>query len=147
MEVSKVLSIKNPWSYLIVTGLKDVENRTWRTKYRGKILIHSSAKWDKSVELNQLFTYEQYNAMNAHTRQKVFSRILPCSAIIGEVEIVDCIQNSESIWAVPGQWHWVLENPVFYTNYLPNVKGKLGIWNYNSPKAKDIGKLSKNYYK
>jgi hypothetical protein len=44
----KVLSVKSPYSYLIVNGIKDVENRTWQTKYRGELCIHSSGKdeWD-----------------------------------------------------------------------------------------------------
>jgi hypothetical protein len=37
------LSVKNPWSYLIAAGVKDVENRSWSTSYRGRMLIHSSA--------------------------------------------------------------------------------------------------------
>jgi len=40
--LEKVLSIKNPISYLVVSGIKDVENRTWSTNYRGWIYIHSS---------------------------------------------------------------------------------------------------------
>ena len=43
----KVLSVNNnecPFAYQICLGVKDVENRSWRTKYRGKILIHSSGK-------------------------------------------------------------------------------------------------------
>jgi hypothetical protein len=35
------LSVRNPFSYLICAGVKDVENRSWQTQYRGKILIHS----------------------------------------------------------------------------------------------------------
>lgn len=37
----KTLSVRNPLSYLICAGIKDVENRTWTTKYRGRLLIHS----------------------------------------------------------------------------------------------------------
>lgn len=40
----KCLSVQNPWSYLICTGIKDVENRSWSTGYRGRLLIHSSGK-------------------------------------------------------------------------------------------------------
>lgn len=40
----KALTVKNPFGYLICYGIKDVENRTWNTKYRGTILIHTSAK-------------------------------------------------------------------------------------------------------
>lgn len=40
--MAKVLSIKNPISYLVASGIKDVENRTWSTDYRGWLYIHSS---------------------------------------------------------------------------------------------------------
>lgn len=50
--MSKVLSIKQPWASLICTprsdnnlfGIKDIENRSWKTKFRGRILIHASQK-------------------------------------------------------------------------------------------------------
>ena len=42
------LSIKNPVSYLVASGAKWVENRTWKTDYRGRIYIHSSG--DKSFD-------------------------------------------------------------------------------------------------
>ncbi len=37
----KVLSIKSGLAYLVCAGIKDVENRTWKTDYRGKLLIHA----------------------------------------------------------------------------------------------------------
>jgi hypothetical protein len=36
------LTIKNPAAAAIVGGLKDVENRSWITKYRGPLLIHAA---------------------------------------------------------------------------------------------------------
>lgn len=44
--MAKVISIKNPVSYLVASGIKDVENRTWTTDYRGWIYIHSSGDRD-----------------------------------------------------------------------------------------------------
>ena len=41
----KCLSVKNPLSYLICAGIKDVENRSWQTKYRGTVYIHSSGRY------------------------------------------------------------------------------------------------------
>lgn len=38
----KVLTVKQPWAHLIVDNIKDVENRTWQTKYRGELYIHTS---------------------------------------------------------------------------------------------------------
>ena len=40
----KALSIRQPWAWAILHGAKRVENRTWRTNYRGQILIHAGAK-------------------------------------------------------------------------------------------------------
>jgi len=35
----KIISIKQPWASLIAGGAKDVENRTWSTKYRPPRLV------------------------------------------------------------------------------------------------------------
>jgi len=38
----KALSVKQPYANLIAKGLKTIETRTWRTSYRGPLLICSS---------------------------------------------------------------------------------------------------------
>ena len=38
----KALSIRQPWAWLIVNSHEDVENRTWRTRERGPVLVHAS---------------------------------------------------------------------------------------------------------
>ena len=39
----RCLTVKNPWAFLIVHGIKDVENRNWKTNFRGNVFIHVSA--------------------------------------------------------------------------------------------------------
>lgn len=39
----KTLSVRQPWASLLVSGLKDIENRTWAPNYKGRILIHASS--------------------------------------------------------------------------------------------------------
>ena len=39
----KALSIRQPWAWLIANSFKDIENRSWNTKYRGPILIHAAS--------------------------------------------------------------------------------------------------------
>ncbi len=39
----KALSVRNPWAHMILCGEKEFEFRTWRTDYRGELLICSSA--------------------------------------------------------------------------------------------------------
>ena len=38
----KAISIKQPWASLVAAGYKTVECRTWKTAYRGQLLICSS---------------------------------------------------------------------------------------------------------
>lgn len=38
----KCLSIRQPFAWLIVNGFKDIENRSWVTKFRGTFLVHAS---------------------------------------------------------------------------------------------------------
>ena len=43
-EEIRGLSIKQPWTNMILSGEKTIETRTWQCKYRGKILICVSQK-------------------------------------------------------------------------------------------------------
>ena len=127
----KVLTVKQPWAHLICSGIKDIENRTWKTNYRGRVLIHASA--DKKLNLKAL-TKEQYaEACELFTaKNKIPIKSVDRwerSAIIGSVEIVDCVINHPSVWAEKGCYNWVLANPILFDKPVLNIKGKLSIWN------------------
>ena len=42
------LSIRQPWAWLIVNGYKDIENRDWKTHYRGRFYVHAGKQFDKA---------------------------------------------------------------------------------------------------
>jgi hypothetical protein len=46
LSSDEIISIREPRASLIVLGHKDVENRTWMTKYRGPVLVHASQRAD-----------------------------------------------------------------------------------------------------
>lgn len=127
----KALSIKNPWASLIINGYKEYEFRTWKTKYRGKILIHSSLGIEKNV-LNKFKDYSlDYN--NGY--------------IIGEATLSDCILVTDEFYhellnidstvyklsTHEMKYAWKLENIIKYENPI-KVKGNLGLWNYEVEK-------------
>ncbi len=124
----KAITIKQPWASLIVHGIKDIENRSWRTNFRGRVLIHSAAKGDIA----------KYGCLQPEQRARVLytpiARInfndLPFGSIIGSVEIVDCVQNHPSIWADEDAYNWVLANPILLKKPIP-AKGKLSFWEYD----------------
>jgi hypothetical protein len=120
----KTLTIKQPWANLIAHGIKDIENRTWKTNYRGKVLIHAGAS---HMEQPWCYSPKQINfLLKNHEGFKRGEN----SAIIGEVEIIDCVRDHSSIWAEKHCYNWVLANAVLYDQPILNVKGKLSFWEY-----------------
>lgn len=124
----KVLTIREPWASLIVNGYKEYEFRSWKTNYRGRILIHAG------------LTLEKDNAL----KFKDYHLDYGSGEIIGEAIITDCILvtddfNVELNKVNPlvygngkhiGNYAWKLENIVMYDKRIP-CKGKLGLWNYD----------------
>ena len=109
----KAISIRQPWAALIVAGIKDIENRSWSTNYRGKLLVHASKKFDKGGwSLAKRFNVPQ-------------SMLDYRGGIIGEMEIVDCVKESNSDW-FEGPYGFVLKNAKFLP--FKSCKGKLGIF-------------------
>ena len=124
----KAITIKQPWASLIVHGIKDIENRNWRTNFRGRVLIHSSAKGD-IAKFGCLQPNQRLKVLNTPISRICFND-LPFGSIIGSVEIIDCVQNHPSIWADKGVYNWVLANPILFPEPIP-AKGKLSLWEYD----------------
>ena len=130
----KVLSVKQPYASLLVKGVKDVENRSRRTNYRGTVLIHASAKMHDVVDYLGDMVRSGLPAMGIEKdilREADYAESFKkMSAIVGSVDIVDCVQNHPSEWAEKGQWHWVCANAKKFEHPIRDVKGKLGIWEW-----------------
>jgi ASCH domain len=105
----RVLSIRQPWASLIVSGIKDVENRTWSTRYRGPVLICASQRTDdiSADEIERRFGVRPPSD-------------LPLGGIVGTTLIVDCVRDHPSKWAASDHWHFVLVN----ARPLPFVRWK-----------------------
>jgi hypothetical protein len=91
-----------------------VENRTYRTGYRGPLLIHAGLKDD-------------LRGWQFLDETEIPLPVDPLTGgIIGVVDLVDCVEGYDSAWAQEGCWHWLLANP----RPLPFVpyKGRLGLF-------------------
>jgi ASCH domain len=81
----KALSIKQPWAWLIASGHKDIENRTWLTSYRGPFLIHAGKRYDgdrRDWDWPDIQRPEGFDM----------------GGIVGVAELVDCVTNRRSRW-------------------------------------------------
>jgi hypothetical protein len=79
------LSIKQPWSWLIVFCHKDIENRSWPTRYRGMFLIHAGKQYDGRRDEWDWPDIE---------RPESFAM----GGIVGQAELVGCVTESSSRW-------------------------------------------------
>lgn len=131
----KVLTIKQPWATLIMQGDKRFEFRSWRTKYRGELLIHAGKSVDKkSVE----------------RLKKYLPEILPVGKILGKVDLVDCIKGDENfkekcikenkdVYAKSSfdeTYAWEIKVVEVFKNPI-EAKGKLSFWEYDISEKKD----------
>jgi hypothetical protein len=110
------LSLKQPWAYAVLHLGKEVENRRWRSRYRGRVIIHASRTFDP-VGLEYLCQ-----------AGFVVPEALPRGAYVGEVTVTDCVAAAEceSPWGF-GPWCFLLERPVLYSVPVPG-KGRLGFY-------------------
>lgn len=53
----KALSVRAPYAFGIVAGVKTVEMRTWQTDYRGELLICSSRTGERDKDLKGRFVF------------------------------------------------------------------------------------------
>ena len=113
----KALSIRQPWAYLIVTGHKDVENRTWKTSLKGRIAIHAGKNFDREG-------YEWVKSSFPFIPLPLpeeFER----GGIIGEATITGCVDALDSPWFF-GPHGFTVENGKV-VDFIP-CKGKLGFF-------------------
>jgi hypothetical protein len=117
----KVLSLKQPFAELVVSGRKTIELRKWNTKFRGEFLIHASKSADRIA-------------------MKKFGFVsLPCGCIVGKAKLVEVKRYkdieehaldrgkhlADNFW---GDYGFVLEGAQ-RVKEIP-CKGKLNFWDF-----------------
>ena len=127
----KVITIKQPFATLIAEGLKEYEFRTWKTKFRGDILIHAG----KGIDKKAMKRYEHLNLE------------YPSGQIIAKATITDCLYVDDNLKEQlqkknPLVYYGILQKDSNWDGYgfkLENIKkiepieinGKLSLWDYD----------------
>ena len=121
----KVLTLKQPWASLVANGYKIYEFRSWKTKYRGEILIHAGCGVDKEW-LDKV---------------KDYGIDFPKKKILCKVVLEDCIEIDDgfnkmvktldsNVYSHKDRtgYAWKLEN-LEKVNCKNEISGKQGVWN------------------
>lgn len=139
----KALSIKQPWAWAVCNlpepFRKNIENRTWNTKYRGEFLVHASKGFD-DIGYNRMCRYLSklgYTGVIPTKKEFVFG------AIIGKTELIDALPASSNIW-FEGVWGFELANTVAFDNPIP-YKGQLSFFNVEEEIIQAESKLEETH--
>jgi hypothetical protein len=119
------LSIRQPWAWMIIHGSKDIENRDWPTKFRGRVLVHASKGMTRD-EWGSAWAFAHGSGIGPKALEAGVNAVnIERGGIVGSVEIVDCVSESESRWFV-GRYGFVLRDP----QVLPFTpwRGQLGFF-------------------
>lgn len=106
------LSIQQPWAWLIVSGHKPVENRTWHHPFRGRVLIHAGKKRDEDA-VTELFSGR--HPVTGTVAPDLWEAIKPVDfyemmgGFVGVATVVDCVPHLDSPWFV-GPFGFVLKD-------------------------------------
>jgi len=134
----KTLSIRQPWATLVVKGIKDIENRTWKTDYRGKILIHAGSTKipDNIYETlpGELYSGLQNEVNFGNVEGNL--NLLPTGAIIGYVDLTEIVEpgvefESATYDGGPEFYRWIFDNAYEFDEPILGVKGKQNL--YDTP--------------
>lgn len=119
------LSVQQPWAWLLVRGLKPVENRTWWTKVRGPVAIHAG-KQMADMSLEQIVDYYGLQSLVPDPDGVELKR----GGLIGRADLVDCVKSHSSKF-FHGPWGFVFDN----ARELPffSCRGRLGFFEIPNP--------------
>jgi activating signal cointegrator 1 len=139
----KVLSIIQPWATLLALDEKKFETRSWATKHRGPLAIHSSKKIDKEAcraePIRSVLEKHGYTEKN-----------LPVGVIIATCQLSNCFQVTDDFghfaFLENGQtvkdneylfgdfsedrFGWEITDVEILEKFIP-AKGQLGLWNFH----------------
>lgn len=125
----KGLTLTQPWASAVAVGIKCVETRSWRTEYRGPVLIHAAKGFPASA---RAFAREELQ------RGVRIPNPLPLGAVVALARI-DHIERTEASLPFLGRTeeHYGDYSPGRYAWHLADVRqlsvpipcrGALGLW-------------------
>jgi hypothetical protein len=131
----KALSLTQPWAWLVANGHKDIENRTWRTNYRGWVYIHASKRMT-GADYRRVAEFTA--RVNPAIKLPPIGQLTDLGGIVGAVKIVGCVNNSDSPWWM-GPFGFTLRfaRPIPFTP----CKGALGFFDHGLDNLPDPRKF------
>jgi len=122
-----------PFSHILsITAIK-FDRETGKKKGHLYLLIdpESCQKLDLLIEASTVIWWMKQPdvSRNEFAREDV-DRIAIVPALESLSEFISSAVEGVNIWAQEDCWHWIMRDPVLYKYPFLNVKGRLGLWDY-----------------
>lgn len=128
----KALTVQQPWASLLLgiapvlsdgtrPTLKNCENRSWSTTYRGNLLIHAGQAFDREA---LKFFYDGQGEER-----------FPRGVILGMVHLDRLVpphDDARTPWQARDHWKWMVSRPRVFSRYIP-WRGQQGIFEVDHP--------------
>lgn len=92
------LSIRQPWAWLIIHAGKDIENRTWPTRFRGWFLIHAAKGMTRNEYAEAFDVLDEIETTGQMAIPSFDELKLQCGGIVGMAKLGNCVTGSDSPW-------------------------------------------------
>lgn len=117
--IIKAITLTQPWATLVALGYKQVETRSWRTDYRGPLVIHAAKsfpRWARDTMIEDLHFAAALQGFTAND--------LPRGAALCVVELLGCVPVTESpVWAEKVNFslgHKMSVSEIYFGDYAPD---------------------------
>ena len=140
MKIDRAFTVKPIWGWLIMKGVKDVENR-WtgvvpakgtcavtfskifsRSEYENHLEAIREERLLKAVDIKEIPSYEALKAL--------------CGKVVGVVDY-DVRESSKSKWYYEGNRAWLMSNPRWISKPF-QVAGFIGMWKLKPADGKEV---------
>lgn len=126
------LSVRQPWAWALMTGIKDVENRDWRVPVQtGQLLGIHASKGCTRAEWEDAAAFIQDVAQVRPPRLEDLRAQGQVGALLGTVEVVGLVERGRSPWFV-GRYGIEVRRPRLLDKPLP-MNGRLGLFEVMVP--------------
>lgn len=132
----RALTLTQPWATLVALGAKKIETRSWRTAYRGPLMIHAAKGFPAAA---RALCYQQPFAAVLGGAGLNTPDDLPRAALVAEVTLLDvvpttrCDPGSDRERAFgdysSGRFAWIFQHDVRMLPTPIPCRGMLGLWN------------------
>jgi hypothetical protein len=132
----KALTLTQPWATLVAIGAKQIETRSWSTRYRGPLAIHAAKGFPRAA--HDLCYTEPF--ITALELAKIGPGVLPRGLVVATCQLTNVVRVEPGrLYATErerafgdytiGRYAWLLDEVEPLPEPMP-ARGALGLWEW-----------------